>query len=103
MKNNIDINQGSYDILEFVVNNKEVIRNDMKQYASNFLENEKYFNGLFYIAYINAFEEFIISILREVLIKHNLPMDQIYSIIDKPFLDEWLDDYFFDRQFYKEL
>ncbi len=90
------------DIAEFLIHNKEIILKDIKADCIKFLEREKLFTGVFKLAFDRAFHEFVVSSIKEILLKHYFAHAEIHDIISAHMIKKYTGDYFFDKSKYIE-
>lgn len=94
--------QQLYDLVDFLVYNKEVIKLDILQDVDKFLNHEGMFKGIYLTAFNDAYKEFITSLVRGKLNEHfPLQLELITVIIDTPFLENLLGEAYFDKSTYK--
>lgn len=94
--------QQLYDLVDFLIYNKETIKLDILLDVRRFLDNEKLFKGIYLRAYNDAYKEFITSLVRGKLNEHfPLQLELITVIIDTNFLEDLLGDTFYDKSVFK--
>lgn len=93
--------QQLYDLVDFLVYNKETIKLDIMNDVKKFLQHEKMFKGIYLIAYNDAYKEFVTSLVKVKLNEHfPLQLELITVIIDTPFLQELIGENFYDKALY---
>lgn len=98
MKSTEGKSQQLYDIVDFLIHNKETIKLDILSDVKSFLQNECMFKGIYLRAFNDAYKEFITSLVRSKLNEHfPLLLETITVIIDTPFLEEMLGESFYDK------
>jgi len=90
--------QQLYDLVDFLLYNKETIKSDLLNDVNKFLKHEIMFKGIYLIAFNQAYKEFITSLVRSKLHEHfPLLLETIAVIIDTHFLEEILGEAFYDK------
>jgi hypothetical protein len=75
--------QLEYDVIEFIITNKQEIITEIAPNVKLFLENEKEFEGDYNQFYQKAFKEFLLREIRNLLMPiFNLNFEQISVIIN---------------------
>jgi hypothetical protein len=93
MDNEIDLDfslidsQQLFDVIDFIDNNRDEIINDIKGDVLRFLENKDDFNDIFGIFYSQAFTEFVIKQIHEILANHfeEINREDMLAKYDKEF------------------
>ncbi len=94
------------DLAEFVLTNKETLRNDIVPDVKQFLSRSTIFDGLFRQVFNDHLKMFIIQQLKLNVLREfsgNLTFNEIYDTIDQEFLELITDNYFFDRDYYEQV
>ena len=103
---NIDGSSQEYlfELVDFLNLNKKELVEKFSIDVNRFLQNEYAFEGIFKVAYNDAFDEFVCSLVRNELINHftNLNPEQIMSITEKSVLDMLTDGFYFNTNYYRK-
>lgn len=88
------------DINEILVKDKEQIIEGIKEDVLNFLENETMYKGAFYAIYTKAFNNYVVSCIKDFLLdSFYLSTVDVYAI-DEDELRILTDDYYFNKMNY---
>lgn len=95
------LSQKEYDVYEFLADNYSEIHKDIKPAGKEFLERAHLFTGVFKIAFDRAFEEFILSSIKEHLAQHfKLTFEESECMLDINVIKIITGELFFDRSQY---
>jgi hypothetical protein len=86
----MSLSQRLYDVVEFLIKDSDMIVAFIEFDVKHFLGKEELFEGIFKYAYEEAFEIYIVGLLRQQAIEHlNIRVDEALILIDIPMLKRY--------------
>lgn len=88
---------------DIIKDNKEEILKGINKQIVDFLEQQSDYNSHFYIVYEQYFNDFVVSAIKHYIIENfSIQVFEVYDQLNKEYLIELTDNYFFDKLNYKD-
>lgn len=89
-----------FEVADFLENKEELV-NEFKPEVQKLIVKKDFFTGAFRRAYLDAFDDLIVRLIRAQIIKHfNYSPEEVVLLTDKQFLKMITNNFYFDQNNY---